>query len=55
VWVYFAAADGEHLSYIVDPTDGSGLVDHVRISAASIRFLIDNARTADTGWACDAL
>jgi hypothetical protein len=36
------------LSCLVDPSDLSGLVSQVNISAGSIKFLIDNARR---GWA----
>jgi HK97 family phage major capsid protein len=42
------------LSCLVDPTDVSGLVDHIQISAASVRFLIDNARMGVGAWACQS-
>ena len=42
------------LRCIVDPTDVSGLVNRVNISAPSIRFPIDNSRMAVGGWACEA-
>jgi HK97 family phage major capsid protein len=41
------------LSCLVDPTDVSGLVDHIQISAASVRFLIDNVRMGV--GACDGV
>jgi hypothetical protein len=42
------------LRCIVDPTDLSGLVNQVTISAGSIKFLIDNARMGLGAWACEA-
>jgi hypothetical protein len=42
------------LSCLVDPTDLSGLVNRVQISAGSIRFLIDNARMGLGAWACES-
>jgi HK97 family phage major capsid protein len=42
------------LSCLVDPSDLSGLVNRVQISAGSIKFLIDNARMGLGAWACDA-
>jgi HK97 family phage major capsid protein len=42
------------LSCLVSPTDISGLVDHVQISAASVKFLIDNVRMGLGAWACEA-
>jgi HK97 family phage major capsid protein len=42
------------LSCLVDPSDLSGLVNRVQISACSIKFLIDNARMGLGGWACEA-
>jgi hypothetical protein len=41
------------LSCLVYPTDLSGLVSRVQISAGSIKFLIDNARMAVGAWACE--
>jgi HK97 family phage major capsid protein len=38
------------LRCIIDPTDVSGLVNRVNISAPSIRFPIDNARMLVGGW-----
>jgi HK97 family phage major capsid protein len=43
------------LSCLADPSDLSGLVNRVTISAGSIKFLIDNARMGLGGWACDTL
>jgi HK97 family phage major capsid protein len=40
------------LSCLVDPSDLSGLVNQVTISAGSIKFLIDNARMGLGAWAC---
>jgi hypothetical protein len=42
------------LSCIVDPSDLSGLVNQVTISAGSIKFLIDNARMGLGAWACES-
>jgi hypothetical protein len=42
------------LSCLVDPSDLSGLINRVTISAGSIKFLIDNARMGLGAWACDA-
>jgi HK97 family phage major capsid protein len=42
------------LSCLVDPSDVSGLVDHIQISAGSVRFLIDNVRMAVGAWACQS-
>jgi len=42
------------LRCLVDPTDLSGLVYHVTISAGSIRFLIGNARMGVGARACGA-
>jgi HK97 family phage major capsid protein len=42
------------LSCLVSPTDISGLVDHVQISAGSIKFLIDNVRMGLGAWACQS-
>jgi HK97 family phage major capsid protein len=42
------------LSCLVDPTDLSGLFNHVQISAGSVKFFIDNARMGVGGWACDS-
>src|SRR6516165_5011984 len=41
------------LSCLVDPTDVTGLMNNVTISAPSIKFLIDNARMQDSAWACE--
>jgi HK97 family phage major capsid protein len=40
------------LSCLVSPTDVSGMVDRVQISAGSVRFLIDNVRMRLGAWAC---
>jgi hypothetical protein len=51
----FAARAVEYaLSCLVEPSDLSGLVNCVSISAGSVRFFIDNARVGLGGWACDA-
>jgi HK97 family phage major capsid protein len=42
------------LSCLVDPSDLSGLVNQVTISAGSIKFLIENARMALGAWACES-
>jgi len=42
------------VSCIVDPTDLSGLMSSMNISAPSVRFLIDNQRFAVAAWACEA-
>jgi hypothetical protein len=42
------------LSYLVSPTDVSGLFDRVQISAGSVRLLIGNIRTRLSAWACEA-
>jgi hypothetical protein len=42
------------LSCLVEPSDLSGLVNHVQISAGSVKFFIDSARMGHGAWACDA-
>src|SRR5262249_51202869 len=45
---------GVVLSCLVDPTDFTGYVNNIRISAGSIKFLIDNVRMQNAGWACES-
>lgn len=42
------------LSCLVDLGDLTGLVDSQNISGPSIKFLVDNVRLGDAGWACKA-
>src|SRR5262249_28808654 len=42
------------LSCIVDPTDVTGLVNVVQISAPSIQFMIDNSRLSVAAWGCES-
>lgn len=42
------------LSCLSEPSDLSGLINRVQISAGSVKFFIDNARMGLGAWACDA-
>jgi HK97 family phage major capsid protein len=42
------------LSCLVDMTDLAGMVSNVTISGPSIKFMVDNVRLANAGWACDS-
>src|SRR5262249_932002 len=42
------------LSCLVDPTDVAGLMGQASTSGGSLKFMIDNVRMVDAGWACDA-
>lgn len=52
-WILAPDMSNQVLSCILDPTDLVGMMNNVNISGASIRFLIDNVRMADAGWACE--
>jgi HK97 family phage major capsid protein len=42
------------LSCLTDVTDLTGLAGQISISAGSIKFMVDNVRIMQAGWACDA-
>jgi HK97 family phage major capsid protein len=42
------------LSCLVDPSDLSGLVNNVTVSAGNIKILIDNVRMGLGAWACES-
>jgi HK97 family phage major capsid protein len=41
------------LSCLTDITDLTGMVQNVTISAGSVKFMMDNVRLQNAGWACD--